>query len=134
MNKLKNWIIASLPMLAGPMLVLLIVWAFYSFGYLLPADWKVRYVAMYEVSANKVFIADKPKLCDWGHAPIGDKSCHYEPVVNLTRWANSTAGKPIVSYDNGKTWELVTSTEDIPAAARKLPSKFVTVFWEKQED
>lgn len=115
-------------------IVALILSGFYSFGYLLPADWKVRYVAMYQVSASNVAIEEKPKLCDWGRAPIGDKGCHYEAVVHLTRWNTSTAGKPIVSYDNGKTWELVTSSEDIPVSARKLPSTFVVISWDKRED
>lgn len=72
MTKLKDSLVTSLPILSVLLLALLIIWAFYSFGYLLPADWKVRYVAMYQVSANDVVVEDKPQMCDWGHAPLGD--------------------------------------------------------------
>jgi hypothetical protein len=134
MKKFKDLLVASLPMLCVPILALLIFWVFYSFGYLLPTHWKIRYVAMYHVSANEVLVQDKPKLCDWGHAPIGDKGCHYEAVVNITRWSKSTEGKPIVSHDNGKKWHLIQPDESAADDTPKLPSALVIVTWEKMED
>jgi hypothetical protein len=68
-------------------------------------------------------------LCNWNHAPLGDKACHYEKSVFTTRWAQSTAGKPIVSYDDGKTWNEFSAPPNA-----EIPSEFVNVIWEKKTD
>ena len=67
---------------------------------------KVRYSAQYGVSYSSVTKLKKPHNCDFLTAPIGNKNCHYEPEVAAVRTAISTEGKPILSYDEGKTWVL----------------------------
>jgi hypothetical protein len=42
---------------------------------------KYAYSLQYEVDLDSVFVEKKPKNCDWEHAPIGDKGCHYRKVV-----------------------------------------------------
>jgi hypothetical protein len=39
------------------------------------------YAAEYEVSPDKVHIVPKPTDCDFWHAPVGFKDCHYEKRV-----------------------------------------------------
>ena len=51
-----------------------------------------------------MFVQDIPHDCVFIAAPIGEKYCHYDREVQITRWATSQAGTPIVSYDDGKTW------------------------------
>lgn len=48
------------------------------FLYGLDALW---YAAEYSVSPEKVHIAPEPKDCDFWHAPVGFKDCHYEKSV-----------------------------------------------------
>jgi hypothetical protein len=48
----------------------------------------VRYAAEYSVDQSHVFIEKKPTDCDWGHAPIGSKDCHYDKVVAPSKGSN----------------------------------------------
>jgi hypothetical protein len=75
-------------------------------GDLWHAKW--RYAASYGVSSEKVFIDDRPHDCAFLAAPLGEKYCRYERAVSTIRWATSTSGEPIVSYDEGKTWSAFT--------------------------
>jgi hypothetical protein len=45
----------------------------------------IKYGAIYFVGKDHVQVEDKPTDCDWGHAPLGNKGCHYEKVVNPGR-------------------------------------------------
>lgn len=93
---------------------------------------KYRYALVYGVSPQTVTVQDKPHDCEFLAAPLGGKYCHYEPFVSTVRWATSTQGNAIVSYDDGKTWDTYT-----PAADEKVPQystiKEVLVSWEKKE-
>lgn len=87
---------------------------------------KIRYVLQYDVNYAQVIKPNEPHNCDWLAAPIGDKNCHYEPQVQTIRTTTSTAGKPIVSYDDGKTW---VANDGVPLAERGV---FIT--WQKIDD
>jgi hypothetical protein len=94
---------------------------------------KWRYAFTYGISSDKVTIAPHPHDCAFLSAPLGEKYCHYERDVMTVRWATSTEGKPIVSWDDGKTWNVFT-----PEAGETVP-KFsavceVIVSWDKKED
>jgi len=81
---------------------------------------KVRYSNQYDVPMSQVKRETRPSNCDWDFAPLGKKGCHYEKVVTGSnssgdRVAGTDApvfstdvntGKPIVSYDQRKTWQL----------------------------
>ncbi len=91
----------------------LIVW------FILPARWTdpLLYSTEYSVNANQVHWNAKPTDCDFIHAPLGDKACHYKKTVTAYNAAgyvvaghdapkyshDTNTGKPIISYDNGKT-------------------------------
>lgn len=54
----------------------------------------VWYSAEYGVSTDKVHIDPKPTDCDFWHAPVGFKGCHYErEVVGWERPAASGMGR-----------------------------------------
>lgn len=42
------------------------------------------YAAFYHVSPSRIHVDKQPADCNWGHAPIGDKDCHYTKNVDLT--------------------------------------------------
>jgi hypothetical protein len=94
---------------------------------------KWRYAFQYDVSSNKVQFEQEPHDCDFLAAPLGRKYCHYEISVLTVRWATSTAGLPINSIDEGKTWN--TFTPDASAKVPKSPTvEEVYVSWEKKAD
>jgi hypothetical protein len=94
---------------------------------------KWRYTWEYDIPEGAVYVQDEPHDCAFLSAPLGEKYCHYERSVSITRWATSTTGNPISSYDDGKTWNIF----DPPAGetAPKLSTvKGVVINWEKKED
>jgi hypothetical protein len=70
-------------------------------------DSKLKYAFEYGVNLSDVHKDPKPHDCDWSKAPIGDKECHYEVEVLQTKvreGQDQKTGKPIISYDDGSTW------------------------------
>jgi hypothetical protein len=57
---------------------------------------------------NKIKIEKKPHDCEFLTAPLGNKNCHYDKVVQKTMWGTSTSNRPIVSFDDGKSWNEFT--------------------------
>jgi hypothetical protein len=92
---------------------------------------KWRYEMYYNIAADAITIQEMPHDCEFLSAPLGNKYCHYERIVSIIRWATSKDGKPIISYDDGKTWSAFSP--DIPA---KVPQhstvKELFVAWEKK--
>ena len=80
----------------------------------------------------KAFFGIKARPPAFLAAPLGEKYCHYERTVSITRWGTSQANTPIVSYDDGKTWS------SFDPAGEKVPQystvKAVYIGWEKKED
>ena len=77
--------------------VLYFVWVWVS-------DSKLRYTLQY--GTDSVTVDDKPEDCDYNFAPIGNKGCHYEKSVVVTKWGNNVkTNRKVVSYDDGKTWD-----------------------------
>jgi hypothetical protein len=89
----------------------------------LPDSWinPLWYSLKYSVDSNrvKVHTNDKPSNCDWTYAPLGNKGCQYDRVVTaynaardvkavdatMPKRSRDKDGKPIISYDGGKTWK-----------------------------
>jgi hypothetical protein len=93
---------------------------------------KWRYAATYDLPSTNVYVQDKPHDCAFLAAPLGDKFCHYERTVSITRWATSQTGNPVVSYDDGKTWITFDPVgEKVPQYSTV---KAVYIGWEKQQD
>jgi|SRR6516225_3285980 len=93
---------------------------------------KYRYAWQCEVNTSKVHIENKPHDCEFLTAPLGEKNCDYEPAVGTLRWATSTTGQPIASYDEGKTWSTFTPESNVRVP--KYPTvEEVYVFWQKKE-
>jgi hypothetical protein len=94
---------------------------------------KWRYELEYSVDSDKVYKQPQPHDCNFLAAPMGEKYCHYDLKVSTLRWARSTAGMPISSMDDGKTWDVFT-----PEAGAVVPVSStvqdVYVTWDKKED
>jgi hypothetical protein len=43
---------------------------------------KTRYAIQYGVNYDQVYMNDRPHDCNFLHAPLGDKDCHYEIKVS----------------------------------------------------
>ena len=83
------------------------------------------YAFEYHVPVKDVIVTPKPHDCEWGTAPLGNKNCHYERRIESVRVSkNLRTGEPIVSFNNGRTWE----PETIPTE----PSVWVS--WDRVED
>jgi hypothetical protein len=100
-----------------------------------PADiWhaKWRYAAAYGIPSSQLYVQDKPHDCAFLAAPLGNKYCRYERTISTVRWAKSTEGNPIISYDDGKIWS------NFDAAGESVPQystvKALYIGWEKKED
>jgi hypothetical protein len=94
----------------------------------------------YHVNPSKVEVENKPKDCDFMHAPVGRKECHYEAeatafnaagqvIDHRVKFSRDTNGKPIISLDDGKTWVWDDGTE-----IRDRRIKSVSVTWSKVAD
>lgn len=94
---------------------------------------KFRYEAEYSLPADKIIAAERPHDCAFLSAPLGSKYCHYDREVSTLRWATSTTGNPIVSWDEGKTWSVFT-----PEAGTTVPKtdtvQEVFISWKKVEE
>jgi hypothetical protein len=96
--------------------------------FILPDSWTdpIWYSVEYSVNSAQVHWNPKPTDCDFIHAPLGDKGCHYKKTVtarneagymvagdDAPRYSKDTnTGKPIISYDKGKTWDWFTGDPD----------------------
>jgi len=109
---------------------------------------KFRYTVQYGVRYDQISIEKEPHDCDFFHAPIGGKGCHYEiavtaSLVKSNQWggqdisyddgktwmrkAKNGNGDPIVSFDDGKTWTVSSDT-----SGKSTP--VVSVYWVKETD
>jgi hypothetical protein len=97
------------------------------------------YSFQYGVGFSDVHTDAKPSDCDFLQAPLGLKGCSYKAHVEVFNaggmmvggegaplYGKYTAtGKPIFSYDGGKTWGWITGTPD-------LQPRTVNVSWVKE--
>jgi hypothetical protein len=107
-----------------------------------PASWTnaVWYAIEYNVDLGDVHTDAKPSDCDFLHAPLGSKGCTYKSHVkaynssgvliggeDAPKYGHDTkTGKPIISYDDGKTWDWYAADLPNPKVAS------VQVFWRKE--
>jgi hypothetical protein len=119
--------------------IVAVVGFFYIFA---PASWTnaVWYAVEYKVSLGHVHTDAKPNDCDFIHAPLGDKGCSYKAYVkaynaggalvggeDAPKYGHDTkTGRPIISYDGGKTWDWYAADFPDPKVAT------VEVFWRKE--
>jgi len=93
-----------------------VFWPYLTGFFLIPLlfDWtgdlwhsKARYAMQYDVPTSSITVADKPHDCAFLAPPLGEKHCHHERVVTVEVVVHShdtSTNRPIVSYDDGKTW------------------------------
>lgn len=114
------------------------IWIFVTIWLILPLfekAWhgKWRYALRYGVDASKVQINSRPHDCEFFAAPLGEKFCHYEQSASTLRWATSTIGQPIVSFDEGKTWTTFAPDANVTVPKASTVEE-VYALWEKKED
>ena len=107
--------------------ICLYVLAEYALPFVFPeSPW--AYTIKYDTKRDYVRVTPKPGDCDFLHAPIGLKGCHYETSIQVTRYSKDVqSGRAIVSYDDGKTWSPV------PADEKSGPTE-VYVGWDRVAD
>jgi hypothetical protein len=111
------------------------VGALVAFGIdLISTAWhsKLRYSIQYDVATGKITVEKEPHDCNFFAAPIGNKYCEYERSVLVVRWATSTSGTPIISYDDGKTWSAFTPDAGV-TVPQQSTVKEVDISWSKKE-
>jgi hypothetical protein len=92
----------------------------------------VWYALRYGVHLSDVQTDTRPGECDYNHAPLGYKGCRYQALV-IVRNADGVivagdsapkyshdvkTAKPIISYDEGKTWSWYQG-DAIPRAVQR---------------
>jgi hypothetical protein len=63
---------------------LAVIIAVIYFLYTMLAPDKTKIANEYNVPESQVFVAPKPHGCDFDDAPLGNKHCHFEKVVQTT--------------------------------------------------
>jgi hypothetical protein len=66
-------------------------------------------------------------------SPLGAKYCHYDREVSTVRWATSTTGNPIVSWDEGKTWTVFTPDAGVTVPQTDTVQELL-ISWKKVEE
>lgn len=74
-----------------------VVAVYYVNYYFLQSD-SDRLANEYSVPADKVVVDKKPHGCDYNDAPLGEKHCHFEKVVEVDRECNQPNCKPVGVY------------------------------------
>jgi hypothetical protein len=105
------------------------------------APWK--YEVIYNLDSNKIHYTEKPKDCDFLHAPLGDKGCHYKKIIigfnaagdvvladDVIYGSKNKTGEPIASLNGGKTWV----DKGAPIAPHDLKVSSVEINWVKTTD
>ena len=46
---------------------------------------KWRYALQYSMDASQITVDDKPHVCNFFAAPIGEKYCHYDPIISTLK-------------------------------------------------
>jgi hypothetical protein len=112
-----------------------IEWAFAALGVLVVIVWipdmwhsKLRYAYQYDLTVGQVTIEKEPADCNFFHAPLGGKGCHYDrqATVIRARTDGQDPNKHYVSFDDGKTW--------IDDYASPPTQPQVIVSWQRVED
>lgn len=95
---------------------------------------KWRYALSYGVSEDKVMVDTHPHDCAFLAAPLGEKYCRYDREVSPVHWATNQNGNPIASYDEGKTWSLVTNPNPAVTWPKYDTVSQVYISWKKVEE
>ncbi len=108
----------------GWILGFVIVWLFWSWSGSKLDRWtdRVWYSSKYGATWKNVDVQKRPFDCDFFHAPIGDKGCHYKKNTDF--------------FDNEKRKKLLeqtTLTDEERQEIKNTPNS-VTVYWEKKPD
>ncbi len=73
----------------------LIIWV------LAPDTWKypIAYSLIDNVDRKHVYFTKEPEDCNWGHAPMGDKGCHYRKQVIESKDPNGRINDVFIEWE-----------------------------------
>ncbi len=66
---------------------------------------KERLAREYDVSQDQVFVEPKPHGCDYDDAPLGNKHCHFERVVDTAKHCVGSNCRVTAVYESWKKVE-----------------------------
>jgi hypothetical protein len=85
------------------------------------------YALTYDTDDSHMHIVSRPVDCDFLHAPIGFKGCHYKRSVQVLRYSiDAQSGQRMVSIDGRGTWPA-------PSASEGLGPIEIYVSWDRVE-
>lgn len=87
-----------------------------------------RYALQYRVPPSRVIKSRQPHDCDWLHAPLGDKNCHYDPAVTYAPEVAASPPKPADRTAQRPSGELVVSHDDGVTFPKRLKDIHVRCF------
>lgn len=99
----------------------------YAAEWLFPASelaTRWRYSLDDDLKNAEYVMPTRPHDCEFMTAPLGEKHCHYNKEVATVRVRKAQSGGRVISYDEGKTWELAVA----------VTRSTVLVSWRKIED
>ena len=111
--------------------MLVLVWFLNAFDLDL-AHSRLRYALQYSLKLGSVSKDKKPRDCDWLRSPLGNKDCHFEVKIETIKEGFDEHGAPVVSYDDGATWNPADGIDKPYPLAAKVPTiRSVNISWEK---
>ena len=92
------------------------------------------YAQKYHVTIDLVHAAPKPKDCDWGQMPIGNKACHYERKVRIKVTQHTVMGQDL--DEDMSEEEYTKATTDRGRYDEPLPPRLtqIQISWVKVPD
>ena len=112
-------------------LALLLGFLWLAWRAVVPEPWRdsFNYSSKYHIQDDSVHFTPKPKDCDWGHAPIGGKGCHYKKQVLLGISRDTAQGR----YMDEETYrKAVTGKAQYDAVVPIVTDVYIN--WVKIED
>lgn len=99
-----------------------LIWAVF-----VPDSWRdnFNYSNDFHLNSEHIHSLHKPTDCNWGHAPLGDKACHYEKHVELL-----TSSGESMSEEEFKKATVGKGLYDPPAPVLTD----VRIYWVKIQD
>jgi hypothetical protein len=106
--------------------ILWLVWVVF-----VPEPWRdtFNYSSQYHIQDDHIHFTPKPKDCDWGHAPIGDKACHYKKQILLGISRDTAQGR----YMDEETYRKAVTGKGLYDAPAPIVTD-VYIDWEKIEE
>ncbi len=82
---------------------------------------KLWYSVKYDTDFKNITVGKRPTDCDWLHAPLGDKDCHYQKATN------------VFGVEQRRQLASQATTQEEKHRYEEMPNA-VNVYWEKKSE